>query len=110
MQQIYEELYGMGFRETCFGGCLNLGDIPKVRFTRHARDKFEFVRRYGFDVDRRKVIETVLNPDRLDERGDQHFALKILDGNYALRVVYEERKGYLVVITFYPVRRDRYGL
>jgi len=25
-------------------------------------------------------------------------------------VVYEKRKGYLVVITFYPVRRERYGI
>jgi len=81
-----------------------MGDIPKVRFTRHAKDKFEFVRAYGFDVDRIKVVEAVLNPDRLDERGDQRLALKALDENYALRVVYEERKGYLVVITFYPVR------
>jgi len=33
-----------------------------------------------------------------------------MDANHALRVVYEERKGYLVVITFYPVRRGRYGV
>ncbi len=44
-----------------------MGDITRVKFTRHASDKFEFVRRYGFGVDRRRVIETVLNPDRLDE-------------------------------------------
>jgi hypothetical protein len=87
-----------------------MGDIPKVRFTRHAKDKFEVVRRYGYDVDREKVVETVLSPDRLDERGDQRLAIKVLDENYALRVVYEVRKGYLVVITFYPVRRDRYGV
>jgi len=77
-----------------------MGDIPKVRFTRHAKDKFEVVRRYGYDVDREKVVETVLSPDRLDERGDQRLAIKVLDENYALRVVYEVRKGYLVVITF----------
>ena len=87
-----------------------MGDIPKVRFTRHAKDKFEVVRRYGYDVDREKVVETVLSPDRLDERGDQRLAIKVLDENYALKVVYEVRKGYLVVITFYPVRRDRYGV
>jgi len=87
-----------------------MGDIPKVRFTRHAKDKFEVVRRYGYDVDREKVVETVLSPDRLDERGDQRLAIKVLDENYALRVFYEVRKGYLVVITFYPVRRDRYGV
>ena len=68
--------------------------------SKHARDKFEFVRRYGFDINEREVIETVLNPDRLDERGNQRLAIKVLDETYALRVVYEERKGYLVVITF----------
>jgi len=87
-----------------------LSDIPKARFTRHAREKFEFVKRYGFDVDRSKVVEAVLDPDRLDRRGDQCLALKVLDETHALRVVYEVRKGYLVVITFYPVRRDRYGV
>ncbi len=89
---------------------MNLVDVPKVRFTRHVREKFDLVRRYGFDLDRRKVIEAVLNPDRLDVRGDQRLALKVLDERCALRVVYEERKGYLVVITFYPARRDRYGV
>jgi hypothetical protein len=92
------------------GRCLKLREIPKVRFTSHAREKFEFIRRYGFNIGRESVVETVLNPDRLDERGDQRLALRVLDESYALRVVYEERKGYLVVITFYPVRRDRFGV
>ena len=87
-----------------------MGDIPEVKLTKHARDKFEFVRRYGFDINKREVIETVLNPDRLDERGGKRLAIKVLDETYALRVVYEERKGYLAVITFHPVRRDRYGV
>ena len=99
------ELVGFCIREG-----FSLGSIPRVRFTRHARDKFEFVRRYGFDLDRRKVIEAVSNPDRLDERSGQHLALKVLDEIYALRVVYEERNGYVAVIIFYPVRRDRYGV
>jgi hypothetical protein len=33
-----------------------------------------------------------------------------LDGKFALRVVHEERKGIIVVITFYPVKRKNYGL
>lgn len=86
------------------------GNAQRVRFTKHAREKFDFVRRYGFDVDKEKVREVVLSPDRLDERGGQFLALKALDETHALRVVYEERKGYLVVITFYPVKRDRYGV
>jgi len=82
----------------------------KIRFTKHAREKFEFVRRYGFEIDEEKVIEAIQNPTRVDQRNAQYFAIKAINAKYALRVVYEKRKDYLVVITFYPVRRERYGL
>lgn len=82
----------------------------KVRFTRHAKEKFDAMKRYGFEIEQKDVVETVLQPDRLDEKGGQFFASKILSRRYALRVVYESRKGFLVIITFYPVRRERYDL
>ena len=82
----------------------------RIRFTKHAREKFEFVRRYGFSIDEKKVVEAIQNPTRTERRSGQWFAIKIMDAKYALRVVYEKRKDYLVVITFYPVRRERYGL
>jgi hypothetical protein len=69
-----------------------------------------FLRQYGFEVDESRVIETVRRPNRLDHKENQYFATSVLDKNYGLRVVYERRKGYLVVITFYPVRRERYGV
>jgi len=87
-----------------------LAGASKVRFTRHAAEKFEVVRHYGFRVNERQVVETVLNPDSLNKRDEQFFAVKTINSKYALRVVYEKRKGYLVVITFYPVRRERYGI
>jgi hypothetical protein len=83
---------------------------PKIRFTKHAREKFEFVRRYGFEIDEREVIEAIQNPTRIDQKNGQYFAIKVINSKHALRVVYEKRKDYLVVITFYPVRRERYGL
>ncbi len=82
----------------------------KIRFTKHAREKFEFVKHYGFEIDEKKVIEAVQNPTRIDEKNAQYFAIKAINAKYALRVVYEKRKDYLVVITFYPVRRERYGV
>lgn len=82
----------------------------KIRFTKHAREKFEFVKRYGFEIDERKVIEAIQNPTRIDQKNAQYFAIKAINAKYALRVVYEKRKDYLVVITFYPVRRERYGI
>lgn len=85
-------------------------DVSKVKFTKHAIAKFEVVKHYGFEISNKQVIETVLNPERLDKRDNQYFAIKIINSKHALRVVYEKRKGYLVVITFYPVRRERYGV
>ena len=82
----------------------------KVKFTKYAVEKFEVVKRYGFEISRNQVIEAVLDPERLDKRGNQFFAIRLIDSKHGLMVVYEKRKGYLVVVTFYPVRRERYGI
>jgi len=87
-----------------------LVDGSTVKFTRHAVEKFVFLKNYGFEIGKEQVIETVLCPSRLDRRDDQFLAVKLMDSKHALRVIYEKRKGFLVVITFYPVRRERYGL
>ena len=84
--------------------------VSKVKFTKHAAEKIEVMKRYGFEISEKQVVETVLNPERLSKRDNQYFAIKVINSKHALRVVYEERKGYLVVITFYPVRRERYGV
>ncbi len=56
------------------------------------------------------VIDAINDPVKTERRGVQIFSMKIIDSKFALRVVYEERKDIILVITFYPVRRDRYGL
>lgn len=60
----------------------------RVKFSRHAVKKFAFLKRYGFVVGKALVVEVVLYPDGLDERGGQFFAVKVLDDEYALKVVY----------------------
>jgi len=87
-----------------------LAQSSKIRFTKHAREKFEFIKHYGFEINEKKVFETIQNPKHLDKKNAQFFATKAVDARYALRVVYEKRKDYLLVITFYPVRRERYGV
>jgi hypothetical protein len=82
----------------------------RIRFTKHAVEKFEMLKRYDFEVKEKQVTKAILHPGRLDERGNQFFATKIINPKHALRVVYENRKDFLVVITFYPVRRERYDL
>ena len=81
-----------------------------VRFTKHAREKFRRLKAYGFFVNEADVIDSIHKAVRVDRRGSQYLALRPIDEKYALRVVYEERNGYLLVITFYPVRRSRYGV
>jgi len=61
----------------------------KIRLTSHAHQKFEFLRRYGFEVSEAAVEEAVLNPSRVDRRGDQLLTLKPIDREYAIRVVYK---------------------
>ena len=82
----------------------------KIRFTKHALEKLEFVRRYAFNLDEKHVVDAVKHPVKIEQKGDQYVVSKVLDDTYGLRVVYEIRKDYLVVITFYPVRRERYGI
>jgi hypothetical protein len=82
----------------------------RVRFTKHATEKFNMLKRYGFEIEEKTVVETVLHPERLNERGGQFLATKAISQKHALRVVYQSRKDFLVIITFYPVRRERYDL
>jgi hypothetical protein len=91
-------------------GKKSLARVKKIKLTKHAAEKFGVLVRYGFEIRVGQVSDVVLNPARLERRDGQFFAVKLLDSKHALRVVYEKRKGFLVVVTFYPVRRERYGL
>jgi hypothetical protein len=85
-------------------------DASKVTFTKHAIEKFKLLKNYGFEINKEQVIEAILKPERLDVREGQFLATRTIDAEHAIRVVYEVRKGFLVIITFYPVRRERYDL
>jgi hypothetical protein len=87
-----------------------LADAARITFTKHAVEKFDVLRNYGFEIQRKQIIQTILDPESLHERGNQYFATMAIDSKHAVRVVYEQRKDYLVVITSYPVRRKRYGV
>jgi hypothetical protein len=59
----------------------------KVRFTRHAREKFELLKKYGFEISEATVERAVARPRLVDRRDDQVLVLKPLDREYAVRVV-----------------------
>jgi len=82
----------------------------RIRFTRHAHHKFELLKKYGFSVSEDTVREAVTNPSRLDGRDDQLLALKPINPEYAIRVVYKIVNDNIVVVTFYPVRRERFSV
>lgn len=82
----------------------------EIRFTKHALEKFEMLKLYGFEIDRETIADTIQRPARVDRKGKQFLAIKPLNEKYAIRVVHEIRKGIIVVVTFYPVERRRYGL
>lgn len=82
----------------------------RLRFTKHANEKFSFLLKYGFMIKKRDVIRTLSKPSRVDRKGNQILAMREINNKYALRVVYEQRNGIIIVITFYPVKRKEYGI
>jgi hypothetical protein len=81
-----------------------------MKFTKHATEKFALLRTFGFALSQDQVTDTITAPDKMEKKGQQTISTKVLDGKFALRVVHEERKGIIVVITFYPVKRKDHGL
>ena len=82
----------------------------KVRFTKHAREKFAVLRRHGVVVSRGQVKETVLQPDHIDfiSRSPLIIAQSEFDKRRVLRVVYKVENGIISIITFYPGRKSQY--
>ena len=81
-----------------------------VRFTKHADEKFEVLKRHGVNVSKKQVIDTVENPSRVDSvsRSPLRIAQSEVDARRVLRVVYRVEYGTMVIITFYPGRKSEY--
>lgn len=80
-----------------------------VEFTHHAKRKFLILAELGLTLSEEQVTAACEEPDRIDLgwRG-RLIALKRLDADHDLRVVYEVRGDIKVIITFYPTRTERY--
>ena len=81
----------------------------KVRFTKHAQEKFAVLKRHGLKVSKKQVIDTVQHPARIDY---SRLPLLIAQGGFdktrVLRVVYKTEQNAILVITFYPGRKSQY--
>ncbi len=81
----------------------------ELRFTKHAEDKFEMLKRHGVGILREKVIQTLINPGHIDRsRLPLLIAQSVLDRDHVLRVVYRVEGQTKVIITFYPGRKNQY--
>ena len=80
-----------------------------IKFTKHAEDKFEVLRRHGVKISKEKVSGTIRKPDVLNR---SRILLIIAQGEFykrrVLRVVYKIEEGIILVITFYPGRKTQY--
>ena len=80
-----------------------------VTFSKHAEWKFEVLGRHGIIIEKKTVEDAVTKPDLL-QKGPKEImiAQKVLDEEHLIRVIYVKKDNDIRVITFYPVRRERY--
>ncbi|MEK7574318.1 MAG: DUF4258 domain-containing protein [Patescibacteria group bacterium] len=80
-----------------------------IIFTKHARNKFEILKRHKFLITEKQVLKTIEKSDLID---NSHLPLLIaqrkIDKVHVLRVVYKKEFGVIKIITFYPGRRKQY--
>lgn len=69
----------------------------KIRFTKHAREKFELLKKYGFEISEATVGKAVAK-SHLDRRDEEVLVLEPLDQEYATRVVYKTVNENTVVL------------
>ena len=79
-----------------------------IRFTQHARKKFEVLARHNFVITETQVIDTLESPDTVDFDRNPPIAQKGFDERHVLRVVFRIEGEDKIVITFYPGRRQQY--
>lgn len=83
--------------------------LTKIKFSDHAKLKFEILTRHHFVVTEKQVKEAIVRPDRIEQgKKGRMIAQKAIDERHILRVVYEHAEEGCEVITFYPGRRGRY--
>ena len=80
-----------------------------IIFTKHAKDKFEILKRHKFLITEEQVLETIGKPDLINRsRLPLIITQRKIDKEHVLRVVYKKERGFIKIITFYPGRRKDY--
>jgi hypothetical protein len=82
----------------------------KIVFTKHALEKFTVLERFGWNISKRKISETIKNPRwKGTSRFGQGTAMSLVDEKHIIRVVIDRENGDIIrVITFHIARRGTY--
>ena len=80
-----------------------------IYFTKHAKEKFDILRRHNFFISKEQVIKTITDYEKIDDsRLPLLIAQRKFDNTHVLRVVYKKEGDLIKVITFYPGRSKKY--
>jgi hypothetical protein len=83
----------------------------RFHLTKHAVEKIELIRRYGFLINQSIVKNAISKAKKVEDRIDgTHIATILLNGSHVLRVVYRVENDIIIIITLYPGRRKAYGI
>lgn len=81
----------------------------EITYTSHVEVKFKILERHGKKFTKEQIEEVLRHPETVT-RGykNRHVAQKPINETHLLRVIYEKRDTKIMVVTFYPARRERY--
>lgn len=81
----------------------------KFRYTKHAGEKFERLKKAGFTLKKEDIERVILKAEKNEDRTDGTTIATIgWDKTHVLRVVYRKEGLEYIIITFYPGRRKQY--
>lgn len=83
--------------------------MKKIEFCGHAEIKFQILKKHGVHLTKSQIVEIVSTPDKIiDAEKSRRIAQKTMNSHHLIRVIFEETKDAIIVVTFYPARRSRY--
>ena len=81
----------------------------KIRYTKHAEKKFSDFRIFGIFVTKSKIADIIKNPKYRSLDNGNLIVAGGFDKRHNLRVVYNQKRDDIIVVTFYIYRKGRYG-
>jgi hypothetical protein len=83
--------------------------MKEIRFSEHSLDKLDILSRHEMMITKEFLIDIVNNPDQLEIKEEsKKIAQKTFNNNLVIRVVYREFTAFILIITIYPEKKNRY--